>query len=133
MGVKNWQSQRTEGTPSDVAGAAAAAPGLRLTQLEAERRALAATLLSNKQRRRYERVLNAVGRSQARVDALAAKARSAAASGDSGVGRTASAAATAPKPAPSPAPTSLKPSTTASGGAKAASSHAKPKTGNKKL
>lgn len=74
------------------AGAAMAAAALKLTTAEAERRALAASMLPNKKRKLYERVAASAGKKQAAMDGLAAKAAAAAARGDSGVGAAAGSA-----------------------------------------
>lgn len=61
--------------------------GFSLVKAEAERRALAASMLSNKKRHTYNRVMAAVGHQQNRVQALRDKAASAAKRGDDGLGK----------------------------------------------
>jgi hypothetical protein len=71
---------------------------------ENERRALAISMMSNKKRHTYERVMKAVSHKKAAVDLLADKAKTAAKKGDTGTGAAVGAkpsagATTHPKPA----------------------------------
>jgi hypothetical protein len=61
-------------------------PAARLSKLEAERRALAVSMLSNKKKKLYEKVTKSVARKDAKVDRLENKRRAAIAAGDMGTG-----------------------------------------------
>jgi hypothetical protein len=135
------EEEEEDDAAAAVSGASAS---FRLSALEAERRALAASMLPNKKRKTYERVMSAVGHKQDRIANLQTKAAAAARKGDTGVGKTAGApgaAAAAPAhPAPvvskpaaaKPAAKGGKPAPTAAGKAAAAAAPAKASKGGRR-
>lgn len=88
--------------PAGKKGAAPVIPGPKLSQLEAERRALAASMLSAKKRRTYEIVSHAVQHKKDKVATLEAKRQEAEKKGDSGTGKAAAEAAAAKAAAAAP-------------------------------